>query len=309
MELSLAEDHGSGTNHVLNGTIGDLIPKALAETRVSLSIESAPTGEVPMGFRYLYAAPALVAQDTPVTAQEPKTLVVLGMNPNTAARADDGRLIDDATTRDIRALAGNTLTAPSGAGVTRVLFLTMAPFRGIIGKGGLGIVDALDDLPSYRDQHETNTRMIPAVLDTLCAEEGGLNIVTMWGNVVDKTSGRFALVGVRDLKEKLLVLADRQNVRWYSFGLTSSGAPRNYAGLRYLRGMSGLQSALRSFTLTQNMLSGFHCDTAWLSLADPRARMDRASLERALSVPRGVHSPPTESKRTHPDAADGTSSR
>lgn len=287
MELSIAADGGGGVEHVFRGSPEELLPTLSARPRESISIESAPTDEVPLGFRYLYAAPALGAPDAPL-AGETRTLVILGMNPNTAATAREGRLLDDATTRDIRALAGTPVTCPDGAPFTRVLFLTMAPFRGIIGKGGLKIADSLDDLSSYRAQHRVNTRIIPAVLDSLRAEEGGLDIVTMWGAYGARTGGRFALAGVRDLRTRLLTLAGRRGVRWYSFGLTASGAPRNYAGLRYIRGMSEVQKALRGFTLTRELLVGSHSDAAWLSLDDPRARMDRAALEGALALPPGT---------------------
>lgn len=292
MELSLTADRGKGASSVRRGAVDDVLDSVRtslqAEPRALLSVESAPTSGAPLGFRYLYAAPSLPAQATPVGAQTTRTLVVLGMNPNTAARAQEGRLLDDATTGDIRALAGNPLTAPPGRPTARVLFLTIAPFRGIIGKGGLRITDSLDDLPSYREQHETNTRIIPALLDAVLAQEGGLDIVAMWGAYGERTSGRFALAGVRDLRTRLLALADDERVRWYGFGRTASGAPRNYAGLRYLKGMSGAQRALRASTLTAETLAGARSQAAWLSLKDPRAVMSGKELEKALRLPGGA---------------------
>lgn len=321
MELTLARDCGNGVDLTLNGRIEELLPIVLAQPRASMSIESMPTIKVPLGFRYLYAAPATsrapqasekriaearspvgdagekpaVGGKTPAgeragAEEKPRTLVVLGMNPNTAANAQEGKLVDDATTRDIRALAANPLTTPGEQPFTRVLFLTMSPFRGIINKGGLVIADALEDLASYEAQHRVNMQMIPAVLESMLLNEGDLDIVAMWGNTGDKASGRFALPGVRDLRNTLLALADQESVRWYSFGLTGAGAPRNYGGLRYLKGMSVVQKALRTFTLTPQTLRGVHCENAWLSLKDPRARMDRAALERAFRLPKGVAS-------------------
>ena len=318
MELTLARDYGDGVDLTLSGRIEELLPSALAQPRAFISIESAPSLEVPLGFRYLYAAPAssrvsqasekrtaeartpegdmgetsAVGERVPLgeAEEKPRTLVVLGMNPNTAANAREGKLADDATTRDIRALAANPLTAPGEHPFTRVLFLTMGPFRGIINKGGLAIADALADFASYEAQHTVNMHLIPAVLESVLLDEGCLDILAMWGTTGDKASGRFALPGVRDLRHALLALADQESVRWYNFGLTSAGAPRNYAGLRYLKGMSVVQKALRTFTLTPQILQAFHCESAWLSLNDSRARMDRATLEGALRLPKGVAS-------------------
>lgn len=57
MELTLARDYGDGVDLTLSGRIEELLLSALAQPRAFISIESAPSLEVPLGFRYLYAAP------------------------------------------------------------------------------------------------------------------------------------------------------------------------------------------------------------------------------------------------------------
>ncbi len=58
MELTLARDYGDGVDLTLSGRIEELLPMALAQPRASISIESAPSLKVPLGFRYLYSAPS-----------------------------------------------------------------------------------------------------------------------------------------------------------------------------------------------------------------------------------------------------------
>ena len=192
------------------------------------------------------------------------------MNPNTAGMPNerkDGFKKDDRTVVDLRRIAGNPLTAPAGAPFTRVVFLNMAPFRGVHGSN-LGVRDSLDDLDLYRAEHEANCEIVPLVLERILADEGELDVVAMWGDIRAKAKGRFALAGVRDLGGAFEALGVQSNVRWYCFGQTKSGSPRNYAGLLRTLGMSAAQKRLRAGTLSADDLASILALPRGLSRAD-----------------------------------------
>lgn len=132
--------------------------------------------------------------------------------------------------------------------------------------------------------------LIPALLESLSRNEGGLDILATWDATGDKANDRFAPPGVRDLRHMLLVFVDQGSAHWYSSGLTSAETPRNYARLHYLKGMSVVQEALHTYILTPQTLQAFHYESVWLSLNDSRTRMDQATLEGTLHLPKGVMS-------------------
>lgn len=268
----------------------EAVDAALGVEGESVVVESAPSEAVPLGFRYLYAVPVLGTDGIPVCAGKARTLVCIGMNPNTAGmpneRKDEFKR-DDPTVADLRRIAGNLLTAPAGAPFTRVVFLNMAPFRGVRGPN-LGVRDSLTDLDLYRAEHEANCEIVPLVLERILADEGELDVVAMWGDIRDKANGRFALAGVRDLGGAFEALGVQSNVRWYCFGRTSFGSPRNYAGLRYTRGMSAAQKRLRAGTLSADDLAAAASPSSWLSLAAPEALIDVGALASIFALPRGL---------------------
>lgn len=249
-------------------------------------IESAPTGAVPLGFRYLYSAPAIDQCGAPVCADSQRTLVCLGMNPNTAAMASRGELCDDKTTADLRRIAGHPLMAPRGHPFTRVVFLNMAPFRGILDRGGLAIADSCKDLHKFTGEHALNVAVVKSVLEQIYEKESSLNLVAMWGNTA-KGKGNFAFVGVRDLACYLKTLSSRASVCWYHFGINKNTSPRNYAGLRYVKGISHAQKELREGKLREESLQQLaqkSPSNAWLSLADESAGVDAELLAQMLDV-------------------------